>query len=106
MRILAVTSKKRSAARPDIQTLDKAGLKGFDVYQWAARLAPVKTPKAIIARLNSEVTAIINEPGARDRLQAAGFDPQTSMPDHVAQLIRDGMTRWGKLIEEIKLDLR
>ena len=69
-------------------------------------LAPAKTPKSVIARLNSEVTAIIKEPAARDRLQGAGFDPQTSTPDYVAQLIRDGMARWGKLIEELKLDLK
>ncbi len=69
-------------------------------------LAPAKTPKTIIARLNSELTQIIKEPTARDRLQAAGFDPQPSTPDYVAQLIRDGMARWGKLIQELKLDLK
>ncbi len=106
VRILAVTSKNRSAALSDIPTLDESGLKGFDVYQWTAMLAPAKTPKAILVRLNSEVTAIIKEPVSRDRLQAAGFEPQTSTPDHVAQLIRDGMARWGKLIQELKLDLR
>ena len=106
VRILAVTSKKRSAALPDIPTLDESGLKGFDVYQWTAMLAPAKTPKTIIARLNSELTQIIKEPTARDRLQAAGFDPQTSAPEYVAQLIRDGMARWGKLIQELKLDLK
>ena len=89
VRILAVTSKKRSAALPDIPTLDESRLKGFDVYQWTAMLAPAKTPKAIVTRL-----------------QGAGFDPQTSTPDYVAQQIRDGMTRWGKLIQELKLDLK
>ena len=106
VRILAVTSKKRSAALPDIPTLDESGLKGFDVYQRTAMLAPAKTPKTIIARLNGEVTQIIKEPTARDRLQAAGFAPQTNTPDYVAQLIRDGMARWGKLIQELKLDLK
>ncbi len=106
VRILAVTSKKRSAALPEVPTLDESGLKGFDVYQWTAMLAPAKTPKSIITRLNTDVTAIIKEPVARERLQSAGFEPQTSTPDYVAQLIRDGMARWGKLIEELKLDLR
>lgn len=106
VRILAVTSKKRSAALPDIPTLDESGLPGFDVYQWTAMLAPAKTPKAIIARLNNEVTTILKEPAARDRLRAAGFEPQTSSPEEVSKLIRDGMTRWGKLIAELKLDLK
>lgn len=106
VRILAVTSKKRSAALPDIPTLDESGLKGFDVYQWTAMLAPAKTPKAITSRLNGEVTAILREAAARDRLRNAGFEPQTSSPEEVSKLIGDGMARWGKLIQELKLDLR
>ncbi|MBY0268276.1 MAG: tripartite tricarboxylate transporter substrate binding protein [Burkholderiales bacterium] len=106
VRILAVTSKKRSTALPDIPTLDESGLKGFDVYQWTAMLAPAKTPKAIISRLNKEVTAILKDPAASDRLRNAGFEPQTSSPEEVAKLIGDGMARWGKLIQELKLDIR
>ena len=106
VRILAVSSKKRSAALPDIPTLDESGLKGFDVYQWTAMLAPVKTPKAIVARLNKEVTAILKDPAVSDRLRNAGFEPQTSSPEEVSKLIGDGMARWGKLIQELKLDIR
>jgi len=106
VRILAVTSKKRSAALPDVPTLDESGLKGFDVYQWTAMLAPAKTPKALITRLNTEVVGILKQPAANDRLQAAGFEPQSSTPEYVSELIRDGMARWGKLITELNLDLR
>lgn len=106
VRILAVTSKKRSAALPDVPTLDESGLKGFDVYQWTAMLAPAKTPRALITRLNTEVVGILKQPAANDRLQAAGFEPQSSTPEYVSELIRDGMARWGKLITELNLDLR
>lgn len=106
VRILAVTSKKRSAALPEVPTLDESGLKGFDVYQWTAMLAPAKTPKTIINRLNSEVVSILKQPAVSDKLQAAGFEPQSSTPDYVAELIRDGMARWSKLIQELKLELQ
>lgn len=106
VRILAVTSKKRSAVLSDIPTLDESGLKGFDVYQWTAMLAPAKTPKAIISRLNTEINDILRQPAARDKLQAAGFEAQPSTPEEVSKLIHDGMARWGKLIQELKLDLR
>lgn len=106
VRILAVTSKKRSAALPEVPTLDESGLKGFDVYQWTAMLAPAKTPKAIITRLNGEVTTILKQPAVSEKLQAAGFEPQSSSPEYVAELIRDGMARWQKLIAELKLDLQ
>lgn len=106
VRILAVTSKKRSAVLSDIPTLDESGLKGFDVYQWTAMLAPAKTPKAVISRLNTEINDILKQPAARDKLQAAGFEAQPSTPEEVSKLINDGMARWGKLIQELKLDLR
>jgi len=106
VRILAVTSQKRSAVLSDVPTLDESGLTGFDVYQWTAMLAPAKTPKAVINRLNTEINAILKQPAARDKLQAAGFEAQPSTPEDVAKLIIDGMTRWGKLIQELKLDLR
>lgn len=106
VRILAVTSKKRSAALPEVPTLDESGLKGFDVYQWTAMLAPAKTPKAIISRLNTEVVSIIKQPSVSEKLQSAGFEPQSSTPEYVAELIRDGMARWGKLVAELNLDLR
>jgi tripartite-type tricarboxylate transporter receptor subunit TctC len=105
VRILAVTSKKRSAALPDVPTLDESGLKGFDVYQWTAMLAPAKTPRPIVTRLNAEVTAILKLPAVSEKLQSAGFEPQSSTPDYVAALIRDGMARWQKLIAELKLEL-
>lgn len=106
VRILAVTSKKRSAALPDVPTLDESGLKGFDVYQWTAMLAPAKTPKAIINRLNSEVTTILKQPAVSEKLQAAGFEPQPGSPEEVSKLISEGMARWSKLIQELKLDLK
>jgi tripartite-type tricarboxylate transporter receptor subunit TctC len=89
-----------------VPTLDESGLKGFDVYQWTAMLAPAKTPKAIISRLNGEVTTILKQPAASERLQAAGFESRGSTPDYVAGLIRDGMARWQKLIAELKLELQ
>jgi tripartite-type tricarboxylate transporter receptor subunit TctC len=106
VRILAVTSKKRSAILPEVPTLDESGLTGFDVYQWTAMLAPAKTPKTVISRLNTEINAILKQPAARDKLQAAGFEARPSTPEEVSKLINDGMARWGKLIQELKLDLR
>lgn len=106
VRILAVTSKKRSAALPEVPTLDESGLKGFDVYQWTAMLAPAKTPKTIISRLNGEVTTILKQPAVSEKLQAAGFEPQPGSPEEVSKLISEGMARWSKLIQELKLDLK
>lgn len=104
VRILAVTSKKRSAALPDVPTLAESGLTGFDVYQWTAMLAPAKTPKNIIAKLNADVVGVLQQPAVRERLAVAGFEAQAGSPAEVEVLIRDGMAQWGKLIKELKLD--
>jgi tripartite-type tricarboxylate transporter receptor subunit TctC len=105
VRILAVTSKKRSAALPNVPTLAESGLAGFDVYQWTAMLAPAKTPKPIIAKLNADVAGVLKQPAVRERLESAGFEAQAGTPAEVEALIRDGMVQWGKLIKELKLDL-
>jgi tripartite-type tricarboxylate transporter receptor subunit TctC len=105
VRILAVTSKKRSAALPDVPTLAEMGLAGFDVYQWTAMLAPAKTPKTLISRLHGEVVEILKQPATRGRLETAGFEAQTGSPQDVANLIRDGMERWTKLIKELKIQV-
>ncbi|MGH8617729.1 MAG: tripartite tricarboxylate transporter substrate binding protein [Burkholderiales bacterium] len=104
VRILAVTSKKRSAALPDVPTLAESGLAGFDVYQWTAMLAPAKTPKPIIAKLNADVVSVLKQPAVRERLEQAGFEAQAGSPAEVEALIRDGMAQWGKLVKELKLD--
>lgn len=104
VRILAVTSKKRSLALPDVPTLAESGLAGFDVFQWTAMLAPAKTPKNIITKLNAEVVGVLQQPAVRERLAVAGFEAQAGSPAEVETLIRDGMAQWGKLIRELKLD--
>jgi tripartite-type tricarboxylate transporter receptor subunit TctC len=104
VRILAVTSKKRSLALPDVPTLAESGLSGFDVFQWTAMLAPAKTPKNIVAKLNADVVSVLQQPATRERLAVAGFEAQAGSPAEVEVLIRDGMAQWGKLIRELKLD--
>lgn len=104
VRILAVTSKARSAALPNVPTLAESGVAGIDVYQWTAMLAPAKTPKALIAKLNADVVGVLQQPAVRERLAVAGFEAQAGSPAEVETLIRDGMAQWGKLIKELKLD--
>lgn len=105
VRILAVTSGARSAIVPNVPTLAESGLSGFDVYEWIILLAPAKTPKEIITRLNGEVTKILMQPAVRERLEAASLEAKTGSPKEAEILIRDGQARWGKLIRELGLKL-
>ena len=82
-----------------------SGLTGFDVFQWTALLAPAKTPKALINKLNADVIGILKQPVVRERLESAGFEPQAGSPQEVEILIREGMARWSTLVGELKLQL-
>ena len=105
VRILAVTSGVRSAIVPNVPTLAESGLRGFDVYEWISLLAPAKTPKEIIIRLNGEITKILMQPAVRERLESASLEARTGSAKEVEVLIRDGQAHWGKLIRELGLKL-
>ena len=92
LRALGVSSKQRSGIYPDIPTIAEAGLPGFDWNSWGALLAPAKTPRAIINRLNREVTRILLLPDVEQRLRALGAEPAPTTPaqldKHIAEQVR------------------
>jgi tripartite-type tricarboxylate transporter receptor subunit TctC len=98
IRAVAVTTLTRSAALPDVPTLDESGLKGFDSQGWFALLAPRGTPAPILDRLNAEVNKALAGPELRDRLQRAGADPVGGSIDAFQKRIQAETERWGKVI--------
>lgn len=105
LRALAVTSRNRAEAAPDLPTAAESGLPGFEVIQWYALLAPAGTPAAIIMRLNGEVARILKVQDVRDKLAAQGMDPGSSTPAEVTVYIRDEIAKWTRLIRETGLKL-
>ncbi len=100
VRAVAVSTKKRSAAMPDVPTADEQGLTGYDANTNGGILAPAGTPKAIIAKLNAEINAALKMPDVRAKLEAAGIDVQGGSPDDYAALIKSDLVKWGKVIKE------
>jgi len=72
---LGVTSEKRVSIHPEIPTIGESGLPGFEFDSWGGLLAPAKVPRAIIARLNREVTAALKTPDIQKRMRALGAEP-------------------------------
>jgi tripartite-type tricarboxylate transporter receptor subunit TctC len=101
LRILAVTSSKRSQIAPDIPTMAETGLAGYDTGAWNALVAPRGTPRAIIERLNAETTAALNNREVREKLTSQGYEPQGSTAQQLGEHIRSEHTRYGKLIKAI-----
>ncbi len=100
VRAIAVTTKRRSAALPDVPTADEQGLKGYDANTNGGILAPAGTPKAIIAKLNAEINAALKLPDVRAKLDGAGIEPQGGTPEEYAALIKSDLVKWGKVIKE------
>lgn len=101
LRPLAVTSARRSVAAPDIPTMAEAGLPEFEVTSWFALVAPAKTPKAIVARLNNEVRRILEQPGVKARLAELGADVAPSTPEALAELITSETAKWARVVNAI-----
>ena len=100
LRALAVTTAQRSSALPDVPTLDEAGLKGFDIGTWFGVLAPVQTPKDVVAKLNAEMVKIIKSDAFRERMKEIGAEPIGDTGDQMAQRIRNETEKFAKLVKE------
>ena len=103
LRALAVTTIKRSAALPDVPTLDESGLKGFDQGTWFGVLAPVATPKDIVVRLNTEIVKIVNSPDFRKRMEEIGAVPIGNTQAQMASQIKTDTERFAKLVKDAKI---
>jgi tripartite-type tricarboxylate transporter receptor subunit TctC len=106
VRGLGVTSAKRSAVLPELPTLAETGVPGFHAVGWFGVFTAAKTPQAIIARLNSEITAVMQDPEMRDRLAAQGAEPLTGTPEDLRRHLAREIATWGKVVREagIKAD--
>ncbi len=100
LRALAVTSAKRSAQLPDVPTLDEAGVRGYDASVWLGLLAPAGTPQAIVDRLHTEVSKIVNAPETRGALAAAGVDPSVLGSADFTRLMLSEQAKWAKVVKD------
>jgi tripartite-type tricarboxylate transporter receptor subunit TctC len=106
IRALAVTGATRSPQYPDAPTFREQGIDFMDdVDAWYAVMAPGKTPPDLVARLNSDVNAVMALPDVRDNLVKQGMIPVTSTPAELAALIKTDLARWAKVIQDAKITL-
>lgn len=104
LRVLSVASKTRNALLPDAPTIaESAGIAGFEVDLWYAMLAPAKTPREVIEKLNDELHAILGMEAVRTKLAAQGLQLETSTPEQLAALLRTDIDKWSKVIKAAKI---
>jgi tripartite-type tricarboxylate transporter receptor subunit TctC len=100
MRPIAVTSLKRVDDLPQVPTIAESGYKGFDAVTWFGILAPANTPKDVVAKLNADINKALKDPELEKKMGAQVADIAGSTPEQFGKLIRDDMTRWGKIVKE------
>src|SRR5258706_3145596 len=99
VRALAVTTARRSALAPDLPTIAETGLAGYDVYVWYGLLAPAKTPKAVIARLNTEVVEALKNQEVKDQFTRSGSTAASSTPAAFDAVIKRDYDTWARVIK-------
>ena len=103
LKLLAVTGKERMTIAPDIPTIAESGYPGFEAVGWFGLVAPARTPRMIVNRLNAETVKAANAPEVRERLTAVGFDVVTSTPEAFARYIRSEVVKWRALAKQMAL---
>ena len=99
VRALAVTGPQRSKSLPDVPTMEEAGFQGFVVEPWFGYMAPAKTPRAAIDRLNAAFNAAAAKPRVRQRLEEAGMRVIGGPPERLGEQIRTETEKWGGVVK-------
>ena len=104
LRILAVTTPKRSGTLPDVPTLAELGLKDFDITPWWGVVVPAGTPRPVIERLAGWFNEITRAEETRTFLARAALDAFPGTPESMAALLRKDMERWGGYVKLAKIE--
>ncbi len=99
LKAIAVSSAQRSRSLPDVPTFIESGVADFEVNSWVGLLAPAKTPKAIIDKLNTELNAVLNDPETRDKLNVMGIAATPGAPEKFGDEMKRDLQRYGPVVK-------
>ena len=101
LRLIGVTTEKRLAQFPDVPTVSESGLPGFFFNSWFAMLAPVGTPRQIVAQLNAEVLKALGDGEVRRKLEELGFAVRGSSQEELRSMTRDQLAKYRRVIRQM-----
>lgn len=103
LRALAVTTRSRTPALPDVPTIAETVLPDFEAASWFGVVTPKGTPDPVIARINKEIVAAVRHPDVAKRLAELGVDPVGSSPADFQRFLTSETERWGGVIRDLGL---
>jgi tripartite-type tricarboxylate transporter receptor subunit TctC len=98
IKALAISSRTRVPALPNVPTFAEAGLPGYESIGWFGFVAPAGTPPEIIARLNGAIVAALADPGVQERIRVLGAIPMPGTPEEFARFIRSEYEKWAEVV--------
>ena len=99
VKALAVSSKARFAGTPDIPSATEAGLPGLDARLWFGLFTTAKTPRAVVMKLNREITDVLNRPDVKQHLITQGAEAAPSTPEELGDFVKAELARWTPIIK-------
>ena len=99
LRAIAVSSARRATALPDVPTFIESGVPDFVVNSWVGVLAPAKTPAPIVARLNTELNAVLNDATVREKLRLMGIEATPGSADQFGAEIKRDLARYAQVVK-------
>ncbi len=99
VKALAVSSKTRFAGTPDIPSAVEAGIPGMDARLWFGLFTTARTPRAVVMKLNQEITDVLNRPDVKQHLLTQGAEAAPSTPDELGDFVKSELQRWLPIIK-------
>ena len=100
LKAIAVTTSTRSSLLPDVPTIAEAGLPGYEANNWYGFLAPARTPRPVIDRLNREIVKVLAMPDVKEKLAGVGAEVVGNTPEEFAAVIRVDLAKWKRIVQE------
>jgi tripartite-type tricarboxylate transporter receptor subunit TctC len=105
LRALAVSTRERAPALPDVPTAAEAGFRDYEAIGWFGLLAPAATPPAIVQQLSGEISRAMSTPAMRDRATQEGATPIGSTPSEFQRFVQSEIVKWTRIIQEAGIRL-
>jgi tripartite-type tricarboxylate transporter receptor subunit TctC len=103
IKAIAVSSAKRSPGLPDVPTFIESGIKDFEIDDWVGLLAPAKTPKPIVMKLNQALNEILNSPEGKAKLLGMGITPTPGTPEKFGEQIKSDLLRFSPIVKGMQI---
>jgi tripartite-type tricarboxylate transporter receptor subunit TctC len=99
VKALGTTGMKRSSVTPDLPTLDEAGVKGYESGLWLGLMAPAKTPRPVLEKLNAEVNKLLDSADVKQTMAKQGATTMGMSIGQFDKFLREEIVKWGKIVK-------